>query len=197
MAILQVAVLIVMVMVPVVIGAVSAGMFDRRGYRRQVSLWLMGLPWFLLLWLGLVIVLATHLSFSDWLVIVCLCCGFIGSVLASCLNLNRWHWAHQISGWLSMMVWPLPMTLVVTVFLHAAGSRMTSAGPVIVVLGFVILAVAALCTLLSIRARRRHYHPLDRQSLCIACQYDLQGNPEAEYCPECGEKVFRPLASAS
>jgi hypothetical protein len=191
MALTPIAMLIFTILIPIVIVAITTGVLDSVGFKRPMSLYLMSLPWIILLWLGLMIVSMIHLSSSGGLVIVCFVVGFSGGVFVASLNLRRWHLAHQISGWLSMLVLSLPMAVVAAVFLHAMGSPMTGLGPQIVVLVFVILCMMALCSLLSFSARRRHYDALALQGSCIACQYDLRGNPEAEHCPECGHEVVR------
>lgn len=48
---------------------------------------------------------------------------------------------------------------------------------------FLLFAIKPTCSLV---AWRRSVKLRARQGLCIKCGYNLQGNPDAETCPECG-----------
>jgi hypothetical protein len=52
---------------------------------------------------------------------------------------------------------------------------------------FLIFAIKPTWSLIAWRRRVRRL----RKHLCIKCGYDLQGNPDAESCPECGVGVER------
>ncbi len=60
---------------------------------------------------------------------------------------------------------------------------------------YIVWTVVYASVLFQIRRQWQIYH-LHRhrreQGLCPACTYDLQGNPDATHCPECGHAVVLP-----
>lgn len=134
---------------------------------------------------------SSRLYVNDGFYIVCI---LVLGVALSLANLRAGVGYHEWIGWIGLLIWGLHGNLLL-IFVPMMNHTLTNG----LALLFVFSVVIAFDVWIYFKAVKLNKLAVadaqPRMGVCYFCQYDLQGNPTATHCPECGT-VVEPAATA-